>query len=123
MNYFWIDQRNNSSSTPHFRRHDSSIGTGSIHYSAQSSIINTDSYEELDIPTQFIFPTLPVIFHVKTSDEDPAKQIIRYMEGLSLPEVEHIIDQNPDEMESDRVFYRSALILNILMGIKIWYWI
>jgi hypothetical protein len=39
------------------------------------------------------------------------------MEGLSLPEVEHIINQNPDEMESDRVFYRSALILNILMGI------
>jgi len=90
-----------------------------LHESINSSILNVDSYtENFDVPTHYIFPTLPVIFHIMRSVEDPIKSIIRYLDGMSLSQMENIIDQGPvEDLESDRVYYRSTLILNIVMAI------
>lgn len=84
----------------------------------EDSISNTDAYEDIDVPTNYIFPTLPLILFTETSAEDSRSQIIRYLEGMALPEVEKAIESQPAyQMESDRVYYRSILILDVLMGI------
>lgn len=80
-------------------------------------VSNTNDYAEFDVPSNFIFTTLPSVLHVRKSDKEPSRVIVRYAEGLSLPEIENLIEQNIEQMESDRAYYRSALILGISMGV------
>lgn len=79
----------------------------------------TNSRDEIDIPTHFIFSTLPMIVHIQPSDFDQRTQIVRYAECMSLHEVEHSIikDEEFIDLDLNRSYHRSALILDIVMGL------
>ena len=67
--------------------------------------------------TSYVFSTLPLILHVDNPFVDVKKQEVKYLEGVTLAEMEYLNDLHDEDLGLQRAHCRSGLILGIVMGI------